>query len=161
MKMECPVCGEKYDKQGLENHMRLTNGKGHGPAGEYPPEPGEEITRFDPSEYMVDVSVGDETREMSLQDAVELSHDMIMDPENFGLASGQQVRELEREIEGLQSEIEELRGLVSVLAGGQVHMMKAINDASGVTGSPNASAEEWYEWLAGNGFSRSELPDQI
>lgn len=38
MEKECPVCGKSCDIQGLENHIRLTNGRGHGPAGSMPDE---------------------------------------------------------------------------------------------------------------------------
>jgi len=36
MEEDCPVCGKTCDSQGLENHIRLTNGRGHGPAGSMP-----------------------------------------------------------------------------------------------------------------------------
>lgn len=39
MEEDCPVCGKTCDTQGLENHIRLTDGRGHGPAGWMPDRP--------------------------------------------------------------------------------------------------------------------------
>lgn len=34
--MNCPICGKQCDAQGVSNHMRLTDGDGHGPCGQMP-----------------------------------------------------------------------------------------------------------------------------
>ena len=41
MDEECSVCGKICDSQGLANHIRLTNGRGHGPTGSMPDTMGE------------------------------------------------------------------------------------------------------------------------
>jgi hypothetical protein len=149
MEMERPVCGDKYDKQGLENHMRLTNGRGHGPSGEYPPDPDEEPKRsFDPEEYEIGVSLGEGEQVLSLEDAVKLSHDMLMDPESFGHVSHQSHRDLVDEVIELREAVAELTRVVDGLARHQGIMRGEIGKARGITpksdhdGSPLVDLDE-------------------
>lgn len=136
MQIECPVCEQKCDKQGLENHMRLTSGRGHGPAGEMPPDPGEDIERsFDPEEYEIAVAMGDDEHVMSLEEAVKLAHEMLMSPESFGHVSDASHRELREGVEELRGAVVELTEAVECLASIQGEILVEVQ--SGPLSSPD------------------------
>jgi hypothetical protein len=152
MDVDCPVCGKTVDKQGLENHMRLTNGMGHGPPGEYPEADDEERRVVDAEEMVVeipmephpdaegaDVAAHDE---MSVQEALTLHAEMLFNPEAFGHVSGASHRELEERVGELRRENRELREAVGELtrvvremARYQGVMREEVGKARGLTSS--------------------------
>jgi len=60
------------------------------------------------------VKFGDE--EVTVADALRLAGDMLMEPEEFGLATTERVRELEKENEELRADLEDHRAAIAELA---------------------------------------------
>lgn len=98
MDVECPICGKPCDAQGVENHIRLTNGDGHGPAGRRPGDVDD-----------VDVPGGEA---VSLRDSL-VRVGSVVDSELQDVES--RVAELESELEDRDERVDELRARLRLL----------------------------------------------
>lgn len=149
MEMECPVCGERYDKQGLENHMRLTSGKGHGPSGEMPPEGGEQAEESErPGPLEAEIEVPDATGSDhvdSLGDVVRLNRRMLTDPESFGIAGFQSMGDVEEDVEELETLVERQAAAIDELAR-VVEAFGRLHDVEELQSAYQGDGEVGFSW---------------
>lgn len=106
MEEDCPVCGKTCDSQGLENHIRLTDGRGHGPAGSMPADPSgpdDDPPKRSVSIHAEDIQAnGPDKETMSVQAAL----DRVIETRN------DEVSQLTNLVTSLEDRIEGLEGIV-------------------------------------------------
>lgn len=76
--MKCPICGEQTGH--ANNHVRMTDGDGHGPMSEYPEGWDKDQGDFDPEAFAVETEEDDETEENDSESDVQI--DPEPDPEH-------------------------------------------------------------------------------
>lgn len=107
MEEDCPVCGETFDRQGLANHIRLTNGRGHGPAGSMPDDVtegnGDHPTSTEPIHATnVEAQEPQTGEDTSVQEAINQAFD----------AGASNSRQVNSRIATLEQRVEELEELI-------------------------------------------------
>lgn len=116
MEEDCPVCGKTCDSQGLENHIRLTNGRGHGPAGSMPAnatEGNDTNGETGPPIHAEDIRAHGPEREqtMSVQAALDRAVDVGGDEAR---RVARRMASMEQRIEGLEEAIESIQDRLAV-----------------------------------------------